>query len=202
VHAAIPAGGAAGAPGVVRLSPPDNLTTPGLVAAISGHGRVHVLLHGANRSPDWSYLFGHDGRAGSPFIKALSAHLLDLCDLRGSMVTFSSCYAAMLDVAPAHSGARTVANQVALACIAHGAKAVFAATRSNWIGMQAPFDVFGPRLMREVWLNLAAGTRAAEALRLAKRTYLRTALAHPRDRPYALKTVLQAQCYGHPEAAL
>ena len=42
-----------------------------------------------------------------------------------------------------------------------------------------------------------------EALRLAKVAYLKVALSGaPGDRPYALRTVLQAQCYGHPGAKL
>lgn len=191
-----------GANGTGVLSPPETQDQPGLTGKIAGHGRIHILFHGANYDPDWAYLWGHDGAPGSPFIKALSARILDLCDLRGSMVTFSSCYAAMLDVAPAMSGARTTANQVALACLAHGAKAVVAPTRSNWIGVQTPFDAFGPRLVAETWKQLATGTPAAEALRKAKHEYLRTAISDKPDRPYAMKTVLQAQCYGHPGAAL
>jgi len=46
------------------------------------------------------------------------------------------------------------------------------------------------------------GKPAAEALRLAKRAYLQKAISAKADRPYAYKTVLQAQCYGHPGAVL
>jgi hypothetical protein len=192
-----------GASGTQRLSPPADQKTAGLTGAISQHGRIHVLLHGANYDPDWAYLWGHDGAPKSPFLKSLSARILDLCDLRGAVVTFSSCYAAMLDVEPATSGARTPDNQVALACLAHGAKVVFGSTRSNWIAVQAPFDGYGPALVAEVWKELGKGTPAAEALRKAKRAYLKTVLSgDPGDRPYALKTVLQAQCYGHPAATL
>lgn len=191
-----------GVDGQELLSPPETQKAPALTSQIARRGRVHILFHGANSDPDWAFLWGHDGHPESPFIKALSAHIIDLCDLRGSMVTFSSCYAAMLDTAPAVSGARTTANQVALACLAHGAKAVVAATRSNWIGVTAPYDAFGPRLVAETWKELANGKPAAEALRLAKRNYLKSAIAVKSDRPYALKTVLQAQCYGHPAAAL
>jgi len=198
VHNAIPK-----ANGQLNLSPPDTQTMPGLTSQIMQHGRIHVLLHGANFDPDWAFLWGHDGKPHSDWLKALSAKLLDLCDLRGAVVSFSSCYAAMLDTAPATSGSRTVSNQVSLACLAHGAKVVFASTRSNWIDTTAPFDGFGPGLVAEVWKQLAKGQQAAEALRLAKRSYLKKALsAPPGDRPYALKTVLQAQCYGHPAATL
>jgi hypothetical protein len=220
-HAATPAGSYeeaakefAGALGFVRksipdvdgtsaLSPPGSVKAPGLTTEITRHGRIHILLHGANFDPDWAFLWGHDGAPNSPWIKALSAQLLDLCDLRGTIVTFSSCYAAMLDTAPAQHGARVASNQVALACLTHGAKAVYASTRSNWINTAAPFDGLGPGLIAEVWKHLASGHAAAEALRLAKRSFLKAALAGSAgDRPYALKTVLQAQCYGHPAAKL
>ncbi len=191
------------ASGSEKLSPPGTVKQAGLAAALTGKGRVHILLHGANFDPDWASLWGHAGRANSPFIEALSAQLIDLCDLRGAVVTFSSCYAAMLDAAPALAGQRNSSNQVAIACLCHGAKVVFASTRSNWIDMQAPFSGFGPGLMAEVWRQLGAGAAAAEALRLAKATYLKAALSGPKDdQPYALKTVLQAQCYGHPGAKL
>lgn len=191
------------AAGKQRLSPPDNGRMHGLTAAMSGRGRVHVLLHGANKDPDWAVLWGHGEGAHAHWIKALSTRLIDLCDLRGAIVTFSSCYAAMLDVEPAVHGKRTSKNQVALACLAHGAKVVFGATRSNWIGTRKPYDDFGPRLIAETWRQLAKGKKAAEALRLAKAAYLKVALSGPPDdHPYALKTVLQAQCYGHPGARL
>ena len=191
------------AKGPRHLSPPGHVTDSGLAAKITGKGRIHILLHGANSDPDWAFLWGHDGAKNSPFIKALSAPLLDLCDLRGAMVTFSSCYSAMLDAAPAVTGARVSKNQVALACLTHGAKAVFGSTRSNWIGLTAPFDDFGPGLTGEVWSQLAKGVPAAQALCNAKAAYLKKALSgSPGDRPYALKTVLQAQCYGHPAARL
>jgi hypothetical protein len=191
------------ASGPLHLSPPNDEQADGLTARITQRGRIHVLLHGANSDPDWATLWGNDGSPHGRWIRALSAQLFGLCDLRGAIVTFSSCYAGMLDAAPAHSGARTPANQVALACLTHGSKAVFGATRSNWIATQAPFDAFGPALVAATWRQLAAGATAAEALRLAKREYLKTALAgSPKDRPYALKTVLQAHCYGHPAATL
>ena len=198
VHGAIPR-----AQGAQNLSPPATQTLAGLTGQIAQHGRIHILLHGANYDPDWAFLWGHDGKPHSRFLKALSAKLLDLCDLRGSIVTFSSCYAAMLDTAPATSGERTASNQVSLACLTHGAKVVFASTRSNWIDTTAPYDGFGPGLVAEIWRQLAKGKQAAEALRLAKRSYLKKALSgSPGDRAYALKTVLQAQCYGHPAATL
>lgn len=198
VHASIP-----GATNKQRLSPPDNDSMPGLTGQLSGRGCFHILLHGANFDPDWSCLWGHSSEANAPFVKALSAQMFDLCDLRGAIVSFSSCYAAMLDAAPAVHGMRTSKNQVSLACLAHGAKVTFGATRSNWISTSAPFDGFGPRLAAEVWRQLKKGKPAAEALRLAKTTYLKTALSgDPADHPYALKTVLQAQCYGHPAAVL
>ena len=198
VHGVIP-----GATAKQRLSPPDKLSKPGLAAAMSGKGRFHILLHGANFDPDWASLWGHSDKANAPFVRALSAQLIDLCDLRGAVVSFSSCYSAMLDVAPAIEGARTARNQVALACLAHGAKVVFGATRSNWIATSGNFDGFGPGLMAQVWAQLAKGVPAAEALRRAKAAYLKTALSQDAsEQKYALKTVLQAQCYGHPMATL
>jgi hypothetical protein len=198
VHGKIP-----GTTAKQRLSPPEKLSAPGLTASISGKGRFHILLHGANFDPDWGSLWGHTTKANAPFVRALSAQLLDLCDLRGSIVSFSSCYSAMLDVAPAVEGARTSKNQVALACLSHGAKVVFGATRSNWIETSGNFDGFGPGLMAEVWTQLSKGKPAAEALRIAKSRYLKVALSqHTSEHKYALKTVLQAQCYGHPAATL
>jgi hypothetical protein len=198
VHGKIP-----GANSTLRLSPPAKLSAPGLTALLSGKGRFHILLHGANFDPDWASLWGHKSDANAPFVRALSSQLFDLCDLRGAVVSFSSCYSAMLDVAPAIEGTRTAKNQVALACLSHGAKVVFGATRSNWIATGGSFDAFGPALIAQVWTQLGRGKPAAEALRLAKSAYLKVALSQDAsEHNYALKTVLQAQCYGHPDATL
>lgn len=198
VHAAIP-----GANGPQHLSPPDDIDTKGLTAELSHSGRIHVILHGSNFDPDWARLWGHDGTEKAPFVRALSSQLFDLCDLRGAIVTFSSCYAAMLDVAPATDGMRTYANQVALTCLQHGAKVVYGATRANWIDTIAPYDAFGPGLVAQIWSQLAAGKPAAEALMLAKSAYLKLALSETvGNYSYAKKTVLQAHCYGHPASIL
>ena len=198
VHGKIP-----GANAKLRLSPPEESSAPGLTTLLSGKGRFHILLHGANFDPDWASLWGHSSKTNAPFVRALSSQLFDLCDLRGAVISFSSCYSAMLDVAPAVAGARTAKNQVALACLSHGAKVVFGATRSNWIATGGSFDAFGPALIAEVWTQLGKGKPAAEALRLAKSAYLKIALGQDAsEHNYALKTVLQAQCYGHPEATL
>lgn len=176
---------------------PDN---PDIPQTLSRKGAIHVLLHGADRSPEWAFLFGRDS-ADPPGVypKALSTAQFDLCDMRGAIVTFSSCYAGMLD-----SGHDTVArdesNQVALACLGHGAKCVLAATRANWIDTSPPYSNYGPALVAEVWRQLAAGHPAAEALRLAKRTLLSAPGAI--SDPHTHKTVLHFQCYGHPEAVL
>ncbi|XHS76555.1 hypothetical protein ACFJGW_12530 [Burkholderiaceae bacterium UC74_6] len=202
VHGAIP-GATTGAKGKPRLSPPAKVADAGLTAKISGKGRFHILLHGANFDPDWDSLWGHSSDTNAEFVRALSAQLFDLCDLRGAVVSFSSCYSAMLDIAPATEGARTSKNQVALACLSHGAKVVFGATRSNWIATAGDFNAFGPALMALVWKQLGKGKPAAEALRLAKAAYLKEALSqNTSDQKYVLKTVLQAQCYGHAEATL
>jgi len=198
VHGSMP-----GAVGKPKLSPPGKVSDAGLTALLSGKGRFHILLHGANFDPDWDSLWGRGTAANAKFIRALSAQLIDLSDMRGAVVSFSSCYSAMLDAAPALEGARTAKNQVALACLSHGAKVVFGATRSNWIGMDGDFNSFGPALMALVWTQLGKGKPAAEALRLAKAAYLKVALSQSAsEHDYALKTVLQAQCYGHPEATL
>ncbi len=188
--------------GMPRQSPPDSIDDYDLPQRITGRGRIHILLHGSDRSPDWAYLFGHDGQpAGFP--RAISARILDLCDLRGSIVTFGSCYAAMLDTGESEAQVRSEANQVALACLGHGAKAVIGATRANWISMTKPYNAFGPGLVSRVWQELGNHVAAAEALRAAKAHFLRDGLAGPRqDRPYLLKTALQFQCYGHPDATL
>jgi len=198
VHATIP-----GAGGPPQLSPPGKVSDAGLTAKLSGKGRFHILLHGANYDPDWDSLWGHTSKTNAKFVRALSAQLFDLCDLRGAIVSFSSCYSAMLDVAPAAGGARTSKNQVALACLSHGAKVVFGATRSNWIATGGDFNAFGPALMALVWTQLGKAKPAAEALRLAKAAYLKQALGQSTsEQNYVLKTVLQAQCYGHAEATL
>jgi hypothetical protein len=112
----------------IVTSPPATIDgAPDLVSRLAGAGRVHVLLHGANFSPDWAYLWGKGSK--SDFVKAMSARQIDLCDLRGAVVTFSSCYAAMLDTGDSEAGRRSETNQVALACLGHGAKFVVAATR-------------------------------------------------------------------------
>lgn len=183
-----------------HLSPPVDAQTPGIASLISGRGRIHFLLHGANTSPGWAML---SGRQGGKFVNALSATQLQQCDLAGAIVSFSSCYASMLDSIRPADGPRRPANQVALACLEAGSKAVFGATRANWIDIQAPFDSYGPALMAHLWRKLEDGAGAAEALRAAKWSYMKEALKmDPWGRPYALKTVLQAHCYGHPMAKL
>ena len=183
------------------LSPPWLITNPNPVPLLTGGGRVHILLHGANFAPEWSSLFGRstsDPKGVYP--EALSAPTIGKCSLTGSVVTFSSCYAAMLDGA----GGRTSANQVALACLASGAKVVVCSTRSNWIQTRAPYSGLGPGLVARFWKKLATkGTTAGEAFVSAKQAFLKSGLAgDPGDHPYILKTVLQAQLYGHPEATL
>jgi hypothetical protein len=187
----------------IVLSPPASLNgAPDVISALSGAGRVHVLLHGANFSPDWAYLWGH-GTSGA-FIKGMSARQIDLCDLRGAVVTFSSCYAAMLDSGKSEAAHRNEANQVALACLGHGAKFVVASTRSNWISLSGNGDSLGPGLIADVWRQLGRGKRAGDALRAARAAYVKRELATSQatDRPYILKTALQAQLYGNPEARL
>jgi hypothetical protein len=130
VAAAIPSGTAK-----IIKSPPAGLNgPPDVIRGITGAGRVHILLHGANFSPDWAYLFGHE-EDSNDYPRAISSQQIDLCDLRGAVVTFSSCYAAMLDSGASEAARRSEANQVALACLGHGAKFVIAATRSNWISV-------------------------------------------------------------------
>lgn len=183
------------------LSPPWLITSPNPIPLLTDAGRVHILLHGANFAPDWASLWGRS-QSDPPGVypEALSAPIMGKCNLSGSVVTFSSCYAAMLDGAKG----RTSANQVALACLAGGAKAVVCSTRSNWIQMQTPYSGLGPGLVARFWKEFAKkGTTAGKAFVRAKQSFLKTGLAgDPHDQPYILKTVLQAQLYGHPEATL
>ena len=66
-------------------SPPQTIDEPELPQGITQKGRIHILLHGADRSPDWAYLFGRDASApAGEYPKALSARVLDLCDMRGA----------------------------------------------------------------------------------------------------------------------
>jgi hypothetical protein len=185
-------------------SPPAKLKgPPDVVSGLSGAGRVHVLLHGADFSPDWGFLWGRDEATGT-FLKAISAQQIDLCDLRGTVVTFSSCYAAMLDSGTSEASHRNESNQVALACLGHGAKMVIAATRSNWISLSGTGDGLGPGLIAEVWRQLAKGKKVGAALRDARIAFVKKWLEQSgaKERPYILKTALQIQLYGNPEAKL
>lgn len=187
------------------LSPPDWIGDASLTRQISGRGRINVLLHGADFSPDWAFLYGRakDPADADDYPHALGAWVFDLCDLRGAIVTFGSCYGAMIDTGESEAAGRNESNQVAMACLGHGAKAVVAATRSNWIETKSPFDGLGPGLAAGFWRQLCRGVGAAEALRLAKCEMVKQALeGDEADEPYAFKTLLQMQCYGHPLAAL
>jgi hypothetical protein len=186
------------------LSPPAKLNgKPDVVQGLTGAGRVHVLLHGADFSPDWGYLWGR-APDSETFVKGISAQQIDLCDLRGAVVTFSSCYAAMLDSGASEAGQRNEANQVALAALGHGAKFVIAATRSNWISLANDGDGLGPGLIAEVWRHLAKGKKAGAAVRDARIAFVKKWLGQSgaKERPYILKTALQIQLYGNPEAKL
>jgi hypothetical protein len=196
VHKFVSANGAA-----PSLSPPSLITAPNPVPRLTGAGRVHILLHGANFAPDWASLFGRSASAPKgAYPEALSAPIIGECNLSGSVVTSSSCYVAMIDGA----GGRTSANQIALACLAVGAKVVVCSTRSNWIQTMAPYSGLGPGLVATFWKKLTKkGTNAGEAFVSAKQEFLKTWLAgDPSDHPYILKTVLQAHLYGNPETTL
>jgi len=197
VRKAIAANGTTEAP---VLSPPSRIKRPDPASLLTRRGRVHILLHGADKSPDWSSLWGRGPAERAPFVKALSTGTIAECDLKGAIVTFSSCYAAMLD----GGRGRSPKNQVALACLARGAKIVVGSTRSNWIATQPPYDELGPALIGRFWIELRKpGATAGAAFVRAKRAFLRKGLAGDRkDRPYLLKTVLQANLYGHPGTRL
>ena len=107
----------------------------------------------------------------------------------------------MLDCVPPLSGKRTSQNQVAIACLARGAKVVVAPTRANWIDSTSPYDKFGTRLVAEFWRQLAQGVAAGEALRAAKGVYF-AKFAGTGEQDCHRKTLLQLQCYGHPGATL
>ena len=185
-------------------SPPAKLKgPPDVISRLTGSGRVHVLLHGANFSPDWAYLYGK-ADSSKDYPRALSARQIDLCDLRGAAITFSSCYAAMLDSGDSEAGRRSESNQVALACLGHGANCVVAATRSNWIALRPSPDGFGPGLIAEVWRQLRKRKRIGAAFRDARVAYVKKALSQSdaEDRPYIFKTALQMQLFGNPDAGL
>ena len=193
-----------GGEGKLLLSPRDgDIGARDLTDRLSRRGRINLLLHGADKPPQWSTLFGRVPHAPpAQDARALSAPLLDLCDLRGAMVALTSCYGAMLDGGDARTAARAPADQLALAALAHGAKAVFGATRSNWIDLHGDSS-FGPGLTAHLWRRLGTGVGAAEALRLAKHD-LHDELAHGAraDVAFGIKTLLQAHCFGHPLARL
>ncbi|MDE2372103.1 MAG: hypothetical protein KGN16_24245 [Burkholderiales bacterium] len=182
------------------VSPPVTSTDPALPGKIKGEGRIHILLHGANYDPDWADLWGHT--AGSKdWPRGLSAPTLAAAAFSGSVVTFSSCYAAMIDLSK-KIPVRDATNQVSLACLKSGAKAVFAVTRSNWIGSDG--SSLGPGLARLLWTGLVAGKTAGQALIDAKRQLASEAMKSgtQADLPYVYKTLAQAQLYGNPEATL
>jgi hypothetical protein len=186
----------------LRLSPPDKLGVPSLTQLIAKRGRVHILLHGAHRGDRRDALWGR-GVADPELTLAVNAsEFLDF-DMDGSIVTFSTCYAATLEPVD-NETARTPKNQVALACLTAGAKAVYGCTRANWIDTLAPFDSFGTALAAAIWTELRAGKPAAQALRDAKMAHATAALASPDGKvvPYVLKTLLQTHCYGNPLATL
>ncbi len=183
-------------------SPPENADTdPTVRSKVKGKGRIHILLHGANYSPDWANLWGH-ASGSEDWPVGLSSQILEDAELVGSMVTFSSCYAAMIDLGSENAPVRDATNQVSIACLCSGAKAVFAATRSMWIGNTG--ELFGPGLVTQVWKGLLAGKKAGQALIDAKRQLASDAYTSGTqdDLPYVYKTLAQVQLYGDPEARL
>ena len=182
-------------------SPPITDTDPTLPPKVHGKGRIHILLHGANYSPDWANLWGHASGSQS-WLVGLSSQTLRNASLAGGVVTFSSCYAAMVDLGSKKTPVRDASNQVSLACLRSGAKAVFAVTRSNWIGSTGA--LLGPGLATQIWKGLLAGKQAGQALIDAKRKLASDAMTSGTqdDLPYVYKTLAQAQLYGNPEATL
>jgi hypothetical protein len=184
-------------------SPPENVDTdPTLPTKVNGKGRIHILLHGANYSPDWANLWGH-ASGSQNWLVGLTSRILENAELVGSVVTFSSCYAAMIDLDSKEAPVRDATNQVAMACLRSGAKAVFAVTRSNWINQNSG-AVLGPGLVTEVWKGLLSGKKAGQALIDAKRQLASDAFTRgtQKDLPYVYKTLAQAQLYGDPETTL
>jgi hypothetical protein len=181
-------------------SPPVTDADTTLPAKVHDKGRIHILLHGANFSPDWANLWGH--ASGSPWVVGLSSEILRHAALVGSVVAFSSCYAAMIDLDSNNAPVRDATNQVSMACLLSGAKTVFAVTRSNWIGSTGA--VYGPGLVTQVWEGLLSGKTAGQALIDAKRQLASDAMTSGTqdDLPYVYKTLAQAQLYGNPEATL
>ena len=59
-------------------------------------------------------------------------------------------------------------------------------------------------MIAETWRQLGRGKQAGAALRDARIAYVRKALSESdaSERPYILKTALQMQIYGNPEAKL
>ena len=184
----------------LNLSPPVPNSLPPVQGEIAGKGRIHFLLHGADEPARWDRLFGAANRK-SLLVPAVRVSDLKGFALKGSIVTFSTCYSAMLD--PRSGQRRNPDNQPALACLVAGAKTVYGSTRANWIDDTPPFDSFGSALIAAVWQLLVQGKPAAEALRQARFDFAESSLARDAwTRPYVLKTLLQAQCYGHPMARL
>lgn len=193
---AVPSMGAA-----LKLSPPVAVGAPTIQSQASNMGRIHFLLHGADQPNRWDRLYGA-ADSEAPLRPAMRVSELKGCVLSGAIVSFSTCYSAMLDTRPGKP-LRDPDNQPALACLVAGAKTVYGSTRANWIDDTAPFDSFGSALIAEVWRLLNQGVTVAEALRKARFSFAQSSLARDAwTRPYVLKTLLQAQCYGHPMARL
>lgn len=185
----------------INLSPPDAIGAPAINAAISSKGCIHFLLHGSDRPDRWARLYGAEDSVAR-LRPAVRISDLKQCTLKGAIVSFSTCYSAMLD---AHPGTppRDADNQPALACLVGGAKTVYGSTRANWIDDTEPFDSFGSALIASTWRLLIKGESAAEALRRARFAFAEASLTRDAwSRPFVLKTLLQAQCFGHPLAKL
>jgi len=186
----------------VRFSPPDTVDAPATKDVIAERGRVHILLHGSDNPERWDTLYG--ARTSSSDLEpALRVVDLSTSNLKGAIVSFSTCYSAMLDRRQDDHPPRDPDNQPALACLMGGAKTVYGSTRANWIDNTQPFDSFGSALIAMVWKRLHEGLPAARALLQARFDFARAGLSQDAwSRPYVLKTLLQAQCYGHPLVAL
>jgi len=186
----------------IHLSPPQKKDDPVLGPLMSKRGRMHFLLHGSAKSPKRASLWGLPADT-DPTVSATS---LRGFDFDSATVLFSSCYSAMLD---SNDGdpPRTADDQVALACLAAGAKIVYGCTRANWIDISVPFNSFGTALAACIWSELRAGKPAAQALLAARTAYAKAAAKIQDDEgvdstAYILKTLMQMQCYGHPLATL
>ncbi len=159
--------GAIGAPQALRLSPPLTHREWSLPDA-AGPRLRYFNLHGVPGSPNW---FGqrHPNYPGAypHFPVALRAEEVPLAP--GAVVLSEACYGA-------HIQSRSPSDSVALAFLSKGALAFVGATGVAYGGLAGGQLFAADLLARRFWESLCRGLSAGEALMVAKRAVITSAL--------------------------